>query len=270
MVIIKGFITAIINSFKAISFIFSNKLSVYYFYAFCLWLLIWGLSILGLTTLAKSISNIINERIAFNNIPDVGSWLSFFKPFLGGYFTVIISFFIKIILWFVSSIFIKYVVLIILSPLFSLLSEVTDERLNNTKFPFTVQQLIKDVFRGIVISLRNMFLEYLIVIICFLVTLLFAPLGIITAPILIISSWYFVGYTMLDYNFERHKMTMRESNLFTNQNFGLTCGIGLVYSFFLILPFNFGVIFGSVITVVAATLCFVQIKKNNTTTISIL
>lgn len=106
------------------------------------------------------------------------------------------------------------------------------------------------------ISLRNMFLEYFFIITGFTITLLFPPLVIVTGPLLMIISWYFIGFTMLDYNFERHKMTISESVKFTRKNIGLACGIGLVYTVFMWLPFFIGLMFGPALAVVGATISF--------------
>ena len=121
-----------------------------------------------------------------------------------------------------------------------------------------------DIFRGIGISIRNMLFEYFFIAICFIVTILFPPLAFITTPFLLFVSWYYVGFTMLDYNFERHKMGISQSAKFTRKNMGLACGIGATYAFFMLLPAFIGLIFGPVIAVVGATTCFLEIKEKET------
>lgn len=112
-----------------------------------------------------------------------------------------------------------------------------------------------------------MFFEYFFIAICFVVTLFFPPLVVVTAPFLMFVSWYFIGFTMLDYNFERHKMSISQSVHFIRNNKGLACGIGVVYSFFMILPVFIGMMFGPVLAVVAATISFIEIKQQNTPTV---
>ena len=112
-------------------------------------------------------------------------------------------------------------------------------------------------------SLRNMFLEYFFIALCFVITLFFPPLIFLSAPFLLFVSWYFLGFTMMDYNFERHKMSVSQSVKFTRKNIGTACGIGAIYSFLMLLPWFVGLMFGPVLAVVAATICFLEIKKQN-------
>ena len=110
-------------------------------------------------------------------------------------------------------------------------------------------------------SIRNMFLEYIFIALCFIISLIFPPLVIIIGPLLLIVSWYFIGFTMLDYNFERHKMTITDSIKFTRKNIGLACGIGMIFSVFLLLPFYIGLMFGPYLAVVGATISFLELNE---------
>lgn len=259
----QGFFKALSNSFKGFSLIFEKGLWPYLFYPLILWFLMWAGSIWLFAGLANNAAEYFNQKLSLNDIPDAGSWLSFAKPLLTGYFSFILAWIFKIAFWFVSSTFSKYLVLIFLSPLFALLSESTEEKLNGNNFPFNFSQLIKDIFRGILMSLRNMLLEYFFIALCFVITLFFPPLIFLSAPFLLFVSWYFLGFTMMDYNFERHKMSVSQSVKFTRKNMGTACGIGAVYSFLMLLPWFVGLMFGPVLAVVAATICFLEIKKQN-------
>lgn len=256
----EGFFKAIGNCFKGFGLIFEKGLWPYLFYPLILWFLMWAASIWLFAGLASEIADYVKEQLSFENIPDSGSWLSFAKPFLTGYFSLILAWILKLVFWFISSTFSKYLILILLSPLFALLSESAEEKINGNKYPFKLKQLIIDIFRGIGISIRNMLLEYFFIIICFVITILFPPLAFITTPFLLFVSWYYVGFTMLDYNFERHKMSISQSTRFTRKNRGLACGIGAVYALFMLLPAFIGLMFGPVIAVVGATTSFLEVK----------
>lgn len=258
---VNSFIKAIKNCFYGFEFVFQKGLWHYFFYPILLWIVMLVASFWVFSGIAESITAYLNQYFDFKNIPDTGSWLSFFKPFLTGYFSVVLALILKLIFWYVTSIFSKYLILMLLSPLFALLSEVTEEKLNGHKFPFSISQLLKDIVRGIGISLRNMFFEYAIIFVCFIITFIFPPLIVITTPLLLFVSWYFIGFTVLDYNFERHKMTIKESTLFTRKNIGLACGLGLVYYAVMLLPFFIGLIVAPIITVVGATISFLEIKE---------
>lgn len=256
-----GFFKAISNCFIGIDLLFKKGLWPYLFYSVLVWFLMWMGSIWLFSEVATTVSEYITQQLNFKEIPDSGSWLSFAKPFLTGYFSFILTWIFKILFWLISSTFSKYIVLIFLSPLFSLLSEAVEEKVNGKKYPFKLFQLLKDIGRGILISIRNMMLEYFFIAVCFIITLMVPPLIIITAPFLLLVSWYFLGFTMLDYNFERHKMTITKSLKFARKHSGLACGIGIVYSVFMLLPFFLGLMFGPVLAVVGATICFLEIKE---------
>ncbi|MES2764130.1 MAG: EI24 domain-containing protein [Bacteroidota bacterium] len=257
-----GFYKGFINCFKGFNLIFEKGLWPWLFYPVILWFLMWMGSIWLFSNIAQYVADYFSALLDFKNIPDSGSWLSFAKPLLTGYFSIILTWVLKILFWFISGTFTKYMVLIFLSPLFSLLSESVDTKTTGKTYPFNFNQLLKDIARGILISLRNMLFEYLIIIICFILTLCFAPLIVITAPLLLCISWYFIGFTMLDYNFERHKMSISQSVQFVRKNKGLACGIGLVYSLFMILPLFLGIMFAPLLAVVGATISFLEINQN--------
>ena len=264
MTFFTGFFKAIGNCFKGFSFIFEKGLWPYLFYPLLLWFAMWTASIWLFASVAEQIANYFSEQLNFQNIPDAGSWLSFAKPLLTGYFSLILTWILKIIFWFIKGTFVKYITLIFLSPLFSLLSESVEQKINGTTYSFNFSQLLKDIGRGVLMSLRNMFFEYFIITTCFIVTLFFAPLIVITGPLLMLISWYFLGFTMMDYNFERHKMSISQSVQFARKNKGLICGIGLVYSVFMILPLFLGIMFAPLLAVVGATISFLELKQKET------
>lgn len=68
----------------------------------------------------------------------------------------------------------------------------------------------------------------------------------------------------MDYNFERHKMNISDSVQFARKNKGLICGIGIIYSAFMLLPLFLGLMFGPVLAVVGATLSFLELKQKET------
>lgn len=259
------FFKAIGNCFKAFSVLFEKGLWPYMFIPLILWVLLWVASIYGLFILAGGLSEWLSDYVNADSIPENGHWLSWARPFLVTKISFLIGIVLKVLFWFLSGTFIKYVLLMLLSPVFALLSESAEEKLSGKKFPFSFIQLIKDIFRGVGISLRNMLLEYFFMFACFLITLIFPPLVIITTPFVLFLGWYYVGFTLLDYNSERHKFKIGQSTQFIKQNRGYACGIGFVYSFFLALPFFLGSIigmmFGPALAVVGGTISFLEIQN---------
>ncbi len=186
-----------------------------------------------------------------------------------GYLQTTIAVLMRLLLfflfWLVGNTVIKYLLLFLLSPVFALLSEKTETYLTGQRFPFSWTVFLRDTFRGMVFSLRNLFMELLIMMVCGSLSLLFPPAAIITVPVALICGWYFTGQSLLAYNSERHGFTMKESISFSNNNRAYACGLGMVYSGFMILPFFPGMLIGFVLgpalTVIAGTIWFTKQKE---------
>jgi CysZ protein len=157
----------------------------------------------------------------------------------------------------------KYIILILLSPAFALLSESVEEKITGNKYDFSFKQLIKDIGRGVMINLRNMVIEFSLIILGWLICLPMPFLFVIVTPFLFLTGWYFIGFSMLDYSCERRRMGVIESVRFIRANKGLACGIGFCYAFFMGIPF-FGLIammFCPVLAVTGATTAMIETKK---------
>lgn len=264
MKLLSDFSYGFINCFKGFTVLFEKGLWYFLFFPLIIWILLWTASIYGVFSLAEYISEWLTPYLSLDNIGNDIQWLSFIKPKLSGVFGFIIRWTIKIIFWFIGSVFTKYILLIILSPVFSLLSELADEKLTGNKFPFNIIQLLKDVVRGTLINIRNMLLELLIGFALWLITFFFPPLIVITFPLGLFVGWYFIGFSLLDYSCERHKQSVSEGVQFVRQNKGYAIGIGCVYAMFMALPTIagdlIGIMVGPTIAVIGATLSFLEIK----------
>ena len=125
-----------------------------------------------------------------------------------------------------------FLLLLILSPVFSLVSEEVGKRLSGQSYSFSFKQLVKDVIRGIKISLRNMFYQYLGIAAISIILYFLPEIKIIhlagNALIVLITA-YFYGFSILDYAMENYRMPYRESVQFVRNNPGLAIGLGSVY-----------------------------------------
>lgn len=148
-----------------------------------------------------------------------------------------------------------YIIIILLSPVFSYLSERTEKIKNGHDYPFSFKQLIHDVVRGVRIAVRNLFIELLLTLLMFLLS--FIPvIGWFSAIFLFFISAYFYGFSFLDYALERKKLSIKQSVHFMRNNKFLVIANGLVFSLCLIIPFC-GVSlssFAAIVAVVAGTL----------------
>jgi CysZ protein len=141
--------------------------------------------------------------------------------------------------------FAKYLVVILLSPLLSHLSQKCDHILTGDSYPFSFRQLLHDVQRGVRISVRNLMWEYLFFIIIYTVSVLgwqeprSAPIFYLTFAI----GFYFYGFNFLDYVNERKKLDITQSVLFVRQHRGVAVAIGTIYSILILVPVELGELF---------------------------
>lgn len=141
--------------------------------------------------------------------------------------------------------FAKYLVVIILSPLLAHLSEKTERILTGNKYPFDPKQFMNDVRRGIRIAIRNLIWQYFFFLLIFLVSFL-GWKDPESAPIfylIFVISFYYYGFSFLDYVNERRKLNIDESVLFVRQHRGLAISLGFIYSLMILVPVDLKMIF---------------------------
>jgi CysZ protein len=266
----RQFIQAIGKCFEAFGILFSPGFKRYMVYPLVVWVIMWGLMMLGLFNLGAFLTARLSAILDPASFEDNFPWLADALPFILTTFAFLIKILVHLLLWMISGTLVRYFVLICLSPLFALLSEKTDTKITGREFPFSTGQFLKDTGRGIVISLRNMCMEYAVIILCFVLSFVIPPLIIVTFPLSLFATWYFTGFTLLDYNNERHRLSIRSSVQFMKNNRGLACGVGCVYSLFFMLPGPFsviGLVFGPAVAVIGATTAFLSLTQETDTNI---
>ncbi len=181
--------------------------------------------------------------------------------FLGFLVTIGMLLLWLILLLFYFSLF-KYLFLIIGSPLFAYLSEKTEAIMEGKEHPFNTTQFLKDIVRGIQLSIRNSLWQTVYIISILLLSLI--PLaGWLTPVIALLVECYYYGFSMLDYSMERHQKSTPESIAFVSAHKGLAIGNGLVFYLMHLLPI-IGWILAPAYAVVAATLSIYPLKKTIT------
>ncbi len=142
---------------------------------------------------------------------------------------------VKVVYFFLFAMYSGYVILVVLSPVYSWLSERAETHLTGRTYPFSFKQLLRDMVRGILIALRNMVVQTLISIVLFLFS--FVPVVGMAAPVLmLLVSAYFYGFSFLDYAIERKRIGVRDSVRYVNRRAGAATGVGLVFAVALMLP----------------------------------
>lgn len=142
---------------------------------------------------------------------------------------------VKVISFFVYFKFFRYTILLLSAPALALIAEKTQEILTGVTHPFSFRQLLHDVLRGLGITLRNLLIELSLTIPLYLLALVPVITPFATVLILGIES-YFVGFSMIDYRNEYHRLSARESRRFVNQRKGLAIGNGLAFNLLLFIP----------------------------------
>jgi len=240
--------------FKALGFVFSNGSSWAFLFPIALnILLFWG---------GYSFANSITadfQHWAIRKLSIVLGNFSF-SEYLPNLVELVIWVLLKILFFFLFSFYGGYVTLMLLSPLFSYISERTEEIVSGKKYPFDLWQFLRDILRGMFIALRNLFLETAWMILLFLLG--FVPvigwMGVI--PLFIISA-YFYGFSFIDYTSERRKKSIGQSVSFVREHKGFAISNGVMFCLFLLIPFIGVLLSGTaaIISVVAATLAVNEI-----------
>lgn len=146
--------------------------------------------------------------------------------------------------------FTKYLVVILLSPLLTYLSERTEKILTENTYSFDFQQFVNDVKRALRITFRNLLWHYALVMCVVLIALLIwqdytdVPISVITLAI----GFYYYGFSFVDYINERRKLNVDDSIVFMRKHRGLAFSIGAGYSLLILLPLDTDVVFGLNIT----------------------
>ncbi len=154
---------------------------------------------------------------------------------------------------FLGLIIFKQLIMVLLAPFMSILSEKVENQLagnSNGGTKLSLRQVVSDILRGLRIALRNILRELLLTL--FLLLLGLIPVfSIFTTALIFLLQAYYVGFGNMDYTLERH-FRYRDSVRFVKRNRGLAIGNGVV---FLLMLFSFvGFLFALPLGTVAATI----------------
>jgi CysZ protein len=158
-----------------------------------------------------------------------------------------------------------YIIIIILSPVFSIISEKAEHVLTNHAYdyPFSFKQLMIDIVRGLGIALRNVTYETLIMIAVFIGGILLSFISWVGVIFMFFVSSYFYGFSYMDYSNERYKRNIKESVKFMRKYRWVAIVNGSMFALVLFIPYIGAALsaFVSVLSVIAATVSMVEIRK---------
>jgi CysZ protein len=259
----RNFGTSISSYGKAFQFIFTHQL--YWAFLFPIILNV-ALFVFGFSALASLTGWLQATFEHWINFDKFDFWM---HEHLNSVIYWIIALSVKIIFFLIFLYYSGFVVLIIMSPILAYLSEKTEKIITGKDYPFSINQLIKDIVRSILLNLRNIIVQLGINIILFIAS--FIPIiGWLTPLAMFISTSYFYGFSNLDYSNERHQKKIKESVHFVRKNKGLAIGNGFLFGLSLFIPlcgfFLSGFI--AIIAVVAATITYLAKEQETETDIS--
>ena len=166
------------------------------------------------------------------------------------------------IIFFIVFIFIGgTIVNVLMSPIYTMLSEKTETILTGKEFPFDAKQTVKDVWRALLIAIRNTAKQLLLTALCLLLNLIPVVGSIISICLIFIINAYYFGSGFMDYTFERWRYSVRESSKGTSELKYMAITNGAVYSLPLYLFCGaFIAAFIGGVSTVAATISQIEIK----------
>lgn len=244
---------------QAFTFLLKNKLFYFFLFPIAFNFLIY---FLGLSVLNEF--RLLATQYFESFFESFGASEDWWILFLNKFFSISIWLISKVFFFYIFSLFGGYLTIIFLSPVFTYLSEKTASIQKGRIYNFKFTQFIKDIFRAIIISARNILVQLVMVFVLFLIG--FVPVigwGIsIFGNLLIVS--YFYGFSFLDYTNERHQLSIKESVEIVRRKKGLAIGLGLVFYLCFFIPLLGGLIssFLAIISVVAATISLEETFDN--------
>lgn len=248
------------------SFIFKHKLTHFFIYPIILTIL---LNIVAFQALQEIVDYARHQVGQWIGVPEgemFDSFTGFFQHLFNN-ITVALVWVMGIVVFYKVS---KYVALAVMSPVMSILSSKTEEIITGKSSPFEFDQFLKDIIRGIALSVRNLFMELFftggIFFINIIIGIFAGPLDIIVTPVSAVVSFaigaYYSGFGTLDYALENRRYSFNQSIQFMRRNKGLAIGSGLMYSLLFRIPF-LGVSIATVTSTVAGTIIICEEKYKN-------
>jgi CysZ protein len=256
---IKLFFKGLKSYRQAFKFLVKNKLLYFFLFPIAFNFLVYcsGLSLLN-------DFRIIITQYLESYLESFGASEDWWILLLNKFFYISILLVSKFFFFYIFSFFGGYLTIIFLSPVFTYLSEKTASIQRRRIYNFNFTQFINDIFRAILISVRNILAQLVLIFVLFLIGLI--PVigwGISILGNVLLAS-YFYGFSFLDYTNERHQVSIRESVKLVRRKKGLAVGLGLVFYLCFLIPLIGGFIstFLAIISVVAATITLEETFDN--------
>lgn len=249
--------------FAASGFMAKHKLLHFYLWPLLLSILFY----IGITAFTINFAKGITDYLIYKHLPipeiNTNDFPSFFSFFNANFIQNITTVIVGLVVFFIAAKISKYLVLIILSPLFAYLSEVVEEKITGQVYPFNLNQFMKDILRGIRIAVRNFIIEFLLIGVFTVAGFFAGPFAIFIVPLLWLISAYFYGFSMIDYTCERRRLGIKQSIVFIREHKVLAVTNGSLYTLLEMVPL-IGLMVAPINAVVGATTALLEIEKSKT------
>ena len=150
---------------------------------------------------------------------------------------------------------------VLMSPIYTMLSEKTETILTGKEFPFDAKQTVKDIWRALLIAIRNTAKQLLLTTLCLLLNIIPVIGSVASICLIFVINAYYFGSGFMDYTFERWRYSVKESSKGTSELKFLAIANGAVYSLPLYLFCGtFIAAFIGGVSAVAATISQLELK----------
>jgi CysZ protein len=156
------------------------------------------------------------------------------------------------------------IVNILMSPIYTIMSEKTDTYLTGREYNSNIKQTIKDIGRTLIITLKNTIKQFILLLLCLLLNLIPLIGTLLSVVMIYIINAYYFGYGFMDYTNERAKRNEKLSSKITYRYKYLAITIGAIYTLPLYLicgTFLLAVMGG--ISTVAATIAQIELESKD-------
>lgn len=128
------------------------------------------------------------------------------------------------------------VLLVLLSPLLSSLSDAGWKAAGRELPRDTPITLARSIGRGIMVTLRNTLMQMLLLLVSLLIGL-FPVVGVVAPLLALCINAYFYGASLADYALDRAALSSADSVRFALNHRGLMVGLGLPFALLMLIPF---------------------------------
>jgi len=159
----------------------------------------------------------------------------------------------------------RFLVMLLLAPVLGMVAEkVLVILLKCPEPPFDTQILLRNIWRGLRLTIGNMIIELMITIPLMLLSLIVPLLAPLTTVAILITESYFIGFGAIDLRNEFLKLSGSESKKVIWYRKGLSVGNGILFNTLILVPV-IGALFVPIFSVVAGTLAIQEMESENPT-----